>query len=262
MACCGCATGKGTNDVNMPIKDVNVLPKVAAAQKMSAVPNDSNEVDAILARLDQKSREIKTYETKIVYQFKQPLLESESLREGMLYYINDEKGSKLRINFTSLRQDDVVVPNYREEYLFDGVHLTRVDYKLKNVEYRQLTDANKPLNAFELAAEYLPIVGFTKASALRDDFDITQAASKEYYELLLTTRPQSHYKSDYTQIRFWIEKQTWLPARMEAVSPQEDISIIRLGDAKMNKELPKGIFTIDLPANFDKNTVPLENKKH
>jgi outer membrane lipoprotein-sorting protein len=239
-----------------------VLPKVTAAQKMSAVPNDSNEVDAILARLDQKSREIKTYETKIVYQFKQPLLESESLREGMLYYINDEKGSKLRINFTSLRQDDAVVPNYREEYLFDGVHLTRVDYKLKNVEYRQLTDANKPLNAFELASDYLPIVGFARVDRLKDDFEISHSAARENDELLLTAKPQSRYKSDYAHIRFWIDKQLSLPVRMEATSPQEDISVIRLGDAKMNKELPKDIFTIDVPANFDKNTVPLENKKH
>jgi outer membrane lipoprotein-sorting protein len=257
MACCGCATAKSTSDMNMPTADVNLPPRAAVPHAQ-----EQNEVDAILVRLDQKSREIKTYEAKIAYLFKQPLLESEAMREGMLYYVNDENGSKLRINFTSLRQDDTAVPNYREEYLFDGVYLTRVDYKLKNVEYRQLTDADKPLNAFELASEYLPIVGFTKADKLRDDFDITQIASKEYYELLLIAKPQSHYKNDYTQIHFWIEKPTWLPARMEATSPQDDISVIRLGEAKMNKELPRNVFTIDVPADFSKNIVPFEKGKN
>ena len=65
-----------------------------------------------MSRLDKKSREIKTYEAKIVYLFKQPVLESEALRTGKLYYDNDEKGSKLRINFSTLRQDNEPVPNY------------------------------------------------------------------------------------------------------------------------------------------------------
>lgn len=253
--CCGCASGKLASDANVPSKDSNAPPR-------AAVSHDSNAVDAILVRLDRKSREIKTYEAKITYLFRQPLLESEALREGMLYYMNDEKGSKLRINFTSLRQDETAVPNYREEYLFDGVHLTRVDYKLKNAEYRQLTDANTLLNAFELASDYLPIVGFARVDRLKDNFEITHSAAQENDELLLTARPQSRYAGDYAHIRFWIDKQASLPVRMEATSPQEDISIIRLGEAKMNKELPKNVFTIDVPADFDKNIVPLENKKH
>jgi outer membrane lipoprotein-sorting protein len=247
---------------NMPPKDVNVQPKAAIMQKTPTAPNESNEVDMILARLDQKSREIRTYEAKIAYLFKQPVLESETLREGMLYYVNDEKGSKLRINFTSQKQDNEPAPNYREEYLFDGVNLIRVEYKTKNVEYRQLTDANKPLNAFDLASQYLPIVGFTKADKLRDDFEITRNAAKEYDELLLTTKSQSRYKNDYAQIRFWIDKQLSLPVRMEAVSLQEDISVIQLGEAKVNKELPKDIFKIEVPESFSKNIVPLEKGKN
>ncbi|MDO8303836.1 MAG: hypothetical protein Q7T18_11400, partial [Sedimentisphaerales bacterium] len=166
--CCGCAVGKSTNDANISAKEVNVPPQVTVPQAAKATP-DSNEVDAILARLDQKSRQTKTYEAKIVYLYKQPTLESELLRSGMIYYVNNDTSSKLRINFTSLRQDNESVPKYREEYFFDGVTLTRVDHKLKQVEYRQLADANKPLNAFDLAGRYLPIVGFTKTDTLRDD---------------------------------------------------------------------------------------------
>jgi outer membrane lipoprotein-sorting protein len=53
-----------------------------------------------------------------------------------------------------------------------------------------------------------------------------------------------------------------LPVRMEATSPQDDISVIRLGEAKVNKCLSADIFKIEVPADFDKNSVPLENKKH
>ena len=259
--CFGCAGVTGTNDAKMSAKDVNSQLKAAPPQKISAVPNDSNEIDMILARLDQKGRELKTYEAKITYVFKQPVLESETTREGMLYYMNNEKGSSLRIIFMALRQDKEIVPDYREEYLFDGVQLTRVDYKLKNVEYRQLAEANQPINAFDLASQYLPIVGFTKAGTLRDDFEIAQSATSEYDELLLKTKPQSRYKNDYTQIRFWISKRLSLPSRMETTSPQEDISLIWFSDVKANKELPADIFKIEVPADFSKNVIPFEKKR-
>lgn len=258
VACCGCASGRSDRDANIP------TPDKSAAVAVNSTP-DANRIDAILARLDQKSHEIKTYEAKIIYLIKQPALESETLQSGMLYYVSDEKGSKLRINFTSQRQDDEPSPNYQEEYLFDGVNLTRINYKLKNVEYRQLTDVNKPINAFDLASRYLPIVGFTRADKLREDFEIAVLpiadADKQYDQLLLKTRPQSRYKNDYTQIRFWVDKHTSMPIRMEATSSQEDIFDIRLEDAKVNKSFGKGIFSIAVPADFGKNVIPLEKEQ-
>ncbi|MDO8304008.1 MAG: hypothetical protein Q7T18_12290, partial [Sedimentisphaerales bacterium] len=88
------------------------------------------------------------------------------------------------------------------------------------------------------------------------------AEAARYDQLLLKTRPQSSYKGDYTQIRFWIDKRTSMPVRMEALSPQEDVYDIRLEDAAVNQELAKNIFILEVPANFDKNVVPLESKKH
>jgi len=256
MTCFGCASAKSSRDANLPSSGQ------LAAASVNAAP-DANKIDAILAKLDEKSREIKTYQAKIIYLFKQPALESEALRSGVLYYTSDDKNSKLRINFTALRQDNEPAPNYHEEYLFDGFNLTRVDYKLKSVEYRQLADANKPINAFDLASQYLPIIGFTKADKLRDDFEISIVSAggsdtAMYDQLLLKTKPQSQYRSDYTQIRFWIDKRTSMPVRMEAASPQEDIYDIRLEDAKVNKPLARDVFNVEVPADFGKNVVPLQ----
>jgi outer membrane lipoprotein-sorting protein len=254
-ACLGCADSASmANDANMPSLHLG----------RAVSDTDANKIDSILARLDRKSREIKTYEAKIIYLFSQPVLESESLRTGKLYYINNQKGSKLRIIFTTLKQDNEPVPNYKEEYFFDGVNLTRIDYRLKNVEYRQLTEPNKPLNAFDLASRYLPIIGFAKADKLREDFEISavtdaNSAAVELQELLLKTRSQSPYQSDYKQIRFWVDKQSSLPVRMEAVSPQDDVYDIRLEQAKVNQQLPNDIFNIEVPADFSKNVVPLKD---
>lgn len=249
----GCSVTRAVDDSN--------------AKSQSPVASQSNQndekIDSILSRLDKKSREIKTYEARINYLFKQPVLESEALRTGKLSYENKETGSKLRINFSTLRQDNEPVPDYREEYLFDGVNLMRVDYRIKNVEYRQLADSNKPLNAFELASRYLPIIGFGDTGKLRNDFDVSLSSDPESNskldELLLKPKPESPYSGDYNQIRFWVDKQSSLPVRIEAISPDDDIYDIRFQDNRVNKGLPQGVFNIEVPADFGKNTVPLNH---
>jgi outer membrane lipoprotein-sorting protein len=260
LVCLGCAGNKSVGEVNMPPKDVDAAPKTTAPKTPAA--SEANEIDTLLSQLDKKCRELETYQAKISYTLKQPVLESEALREGMLYYMNHGKKSMLRINFMNLWQDKDAVPNYREEYLFDGVNLTRIEYKTKNVEYRQLADANEPINAFELASRYLPIVGFTNPASLRDDFEIKHNAADDYDELLLTPKSQSHYKNDYKIIQFYTSKRLSLPARIETTSPDGDSTIIRLSDVKVNKELPKDIFTIAVPADFSKNIVPFEKGKN
>ena len=102
------------------------------------------------------------------------------------------------------------MPNYREEYFFDGINLTRVVYKSKSVEYRQLTDANKPLNAFDLASEYLPIIGFTNTKELKTNFEISLVTPPDSRapverQLHLVTKPQSKYVKDYRYVDFWVD---------------------------------------------------------
>ena len=63
-------------------------------------------VDAVLKQLNQKTLKLKSYQGRIEYKFSQPLLESQTLRKGKLYYQRSGGKSALRINFRSLKQDD------------------------------------------------------------------------------------------------------------------------------------------------------------
>ena len=100
---------------------------------------DANSVEAILTQLKQKTTNLTSYQAELEYRFKQPLLESETLRKGALYYQKSDEKSMLRVNFQTLKQDDEKERKYSEHFIFDGVWLTRIDYQIKKAERRQMT---------------------------------------------------------------------------------------------------------------------------
>jgi outer membrane lipoprotein-sorting protein len=243
---------------------------------------DANSIDAILKQLKQKTKELESYQCQIEYLFSQPLFESETLRKGDLYYQRFGKKTKLRINFQTLKQDDEKEQKYIEQYIIDGPQLANIDYKfvgiwlvhidyqIKTVKCRQLAqpaEPNESADAFDLVSRNFPMIGFTQASDLQKEFEIKlvepeqQAQAENLIQLRLNVKPDSNYKNDYTSIDFWIDKSLYLPAKIVAVSTEDDISQIRFIKPIVNKKLSETIFDFKIPNDFDKpEIIPLERK--
>jgi len=228
---------------------------------------NANPVEAILKQLTWKTRELQSYQCRIEYLFSQPVLESETLRKGVLYYANSDGKSKLRINFQTLKQDDEKERRYIEHYIFDGVWLTHIDYQIKAVKHRQLAEPNEPVDAFELAGQNFPIIGFTKIEDLKKQFEIKLVEQegdkvRDFVQLNLKVKPDSIYKDDYTSIDFWIDKKLGLPAKIVAITTEEDIYQIKLLKAKVNKRLNKKVFEFKIPKGFgEPEIIPLNAKE-
>lgn len=234
----------------------------AAGIRPPDIQTKEDKVDVILEQLRQKTAKLKSYQAQIEYCFSQPVLESQTVRKGLIYYKRHNKKSKLRINFQTLKQDDSEKQKYIEQIIFDGVWLTRIDYQIKSLERRQLVEESRPSDAFDLANRYLPIIGFTKIEDLKKQFEIrfVKQAKEEYRDLIglhLKVRPTSVYKNDYTTINFWIDKKDFLPVRIVATSTEDDIYEIVLLEPKVNKKLDDRIFEIEIPKGFGETVVPL-----
>ena len=178
-------------------------------------------VDKILNRLNEKTKELQSYQCHLEYLVRQPLFEAQTLRKGSLYYKKGPKASTLRINFDTIKQDDEPEEKEKTQYLFDGVWLTRTDYQNKSINHDQLTLANAPVEPFEMVSRYFPILGFSGAEDLKKQFTIEHIKPKKKAhdspaQLRLTPRPDSRYKDDYTQIDFWIADKTHLPIKIIA----------------------------------------------
>jgi len=246
------------------------------------VNTDANSIDAILKQLNQKTKELQSYQCQIEYLFSQPLFESETLRTGDLYYQRFGKKSKLRINFQTLKQDTEKEQKYIEQYIilddarlpdvdykFDGVWLVHIDYQIKTVKCHQLAQSAEPnesVDAFDLVSRNFPMVGFTQADDLQKEFEITlakpeQGKTEDLIGLHLKVKPDSSYKDDYKSIDFWIDKELLLPAKIIAVSTEDDIYQIKFVKPIINKKLSEKIFDFHIPRGFDRpEIIPLEKK--
>ena len=227
---------------------------------------DANSVEVVLGRLKKQTAGLKSYQGRIEYRFSQPMLESETLRKGVLYYQRTGGKSSLRINFQTLKQDDEEEQKYIEQYIFDGVWLTHIDYQIKEVKRYQQAEPNEPVDAFELVSENFPIIGFSKTEDLRKEFEISlveQQGDKErdYIQLHLKVKSDSIYKDDYTFIDFWIDEKLYLPAKIVAVSTEEDIYEIRFLQPKVNKKIDERVFELEIPKGFNVEVEPLKKKE-
>jgi outer membrane lipoprotein-sorting protein len=223
------------------------------------------QVELVLERLKKQTEELKSYQSSIEYKFSQPLLESETLRKGVLYYQRSDKKSALRMNFQTLKQDEEQEQKYIEQYIFDSVWLTHIDYQIKEVKRYQKAEPNKPVDAFELISENFPIIGFSKVEDLKKEFEIglieqQGGKAKDLIQLHLKVKPDSVYKDDYTSFDFWIDKQLYLPAKIVAVSTEEDIYEIKFLKPKINEKADKNIFELQIPKGFAIEVTPLKEK--
>ena len=241
-------------------------PKLQQPQKADANLADSNSVNAVLEQLNKKASDLKSYEARVEYKYIQPLLESQALRKGVLYYAKFDGKSLLRINFETLRQEDEEEQKYIEHYIFDGRWLTQINYQIKAVKRYELAEPNKPVDAFDVASQNLPIIGFTKIENLKKQFNIRLLERRknepnDFVGLHLEARPDSVYKDDYIWLDFWIDKKSGLPAKVIALSAEEDIYEIKLLKPKVNKAIDKKIFELKIPAGFgEPEIVPLKKK--
>jgi len=239
-------------------------------------------VDAVLEQLNKKTSQLKSYQGQIEYKFIQPLLESETLHKGVLYYEKSGGKSAMRINFSTMKQEDEKEQKYilqyivmdgkrlsRPNYQFEGIWLMHLDYEIKEVKYYQLAEPEEPNeteDVFDLASRNLPMLGFTKTEDLKKQFEVelvepNKAESENFIQVHLKVKPTSIYKDDYIYIDFWIDKKVGMPAKVVAVTTEEDIYQIKFLNPRINKGIDKELFEFKIPKDFgEPEVIPLKKK--
>ena len=230
---------------------------------------EPNELETVLGNLQAKAATLTSYQAKIDYVFRQPLLESQQRRTGILHYAKLDDRSYLRIDFLTLQQDDEKERPSVEQFLFDGVWLWHVDHRLKRVERRQMAEPNEPLDAFALASRQVPVLGFSQVEDLRRQFEVKLVTDPpeegpSFHHLHLTVRPDSAYRNDYSAIDFWVDTKVGLPGRITAITTGEmeasllDRYEIAMTDPTVNAQIDPTVFQIDIPSGFSVEVIPLE----
>jgi outer membrane lipoprotein-sorting protein len=259
----------------------------ASQKPQQEIPKD-DPLSIVLERLNKTTSELKSYQSQVEYKFSQPLLESESLRKGVLYYARSDGKSVLSINFNTLKQDDEKEQKYIEQYIvldgarlplsdreLKGIWLAQLDYQIKEAKYYQLAepnDPNKSTDVFDLVSKKLPMLGFSKIEDLKKQFEVNLVEPKkdgpeDFIQVHLKVKPNSIYKDEYISIDFWIDEKLDLPAKIIAVKsepepPFGDIEEIKLLKPMINKNIDQKVFEFTIPKGFgEPEILPLEQKK-
>lgn len=254
---CGISTTSAKQD--------NIVKEETLPLKDDGKTQQPDALQTLLNQIKNAASELRSCQTNLSYLFIQDpeLLDSKTLRTGMLYYLKEEKKDILRIRFDDVKLDEFEPRKERQEYIFDGVWLERIDYKLEQIDIWQKAPEDKPVGVFELIGDNIPLIGFSEKESLSADFDITLAndpnESPETEHLFLKAKKDSRYK-DYRNIEFWVDAKTYLPRRVLAYSTQGDIYDLQFLGMQANKKLKNAVFTIETPAHFRKNIERLRER--
>ncbi|MGD0785026.1 MAG: hypothetical protein ABR969_04360 [Sedimentisphaerales bacterium] len=213
-------------------------------------PNDSNvpvskEVIRTIEKLNSAVGKLKQLTAQIEYTHAQPLFETQTIRTGRVFYVKDTNFTALRINFLTIKQDVSEKQNYREDYIFDGRKITKIDYQGKSATTEQIAK-DKPIEPFELVQDYFPIIGLAKPNEMTEQFNIT--VSKNTMRLI--PKENSKFFKTYKQIDIVINPANSLPFEFTAQTSDNETITIKLTQIDISKATEKTIFDVVIPADF------------
>ena len=222
------------------------------ANLMTAICRGQKEIIKIIEKLNQAANNLKQLKAKIEYTHAQPLFETQTVRTGRLFYAKDANSSALRINFLTIKQDESNEQNYKEDYVFDGWKMTKIDYQSKSVTTEQL-GKDVPIEPFELVQDYFPIIGFAKSAELAEQFEIKlqEKTKKQNFDaLLLVPKENSGFFKTYKQIEIKIDPKNSLPFDFSAVISEDEKIMIKLTQIDTTSAVKRNVFDIAIPADF------------
>lgn len=207
--------------------------------------NDPAQINNIIETLNQTAINLKNLTAQIEYTHAQPLFETQTVRTGRLFYAKDVNNSALRINFLTIKQDESNEQSYKEDYIFDGWKMTKIDYQSKSAITEQLAK-EKPIEPFELVQDYFPIIGLAKPDEMTQQFNITVSQSV----LHLIPKENSKFFKTYKQVEIKIDPKNFLPFDFSAVTIEDEKITIKLTQIDTKSEVKKDIFGVVIPADF------------
>jgi len=203
----------------------------------SEIPSPKNLSD-ILSEMEKANTAFKTLKASIVYTRTITLLESTEISEGELSY---KKPKRMYLKFYPPRDEVNVV---------DGKYVWVYHPSEKQVEKYEMINSmqsSQGVSFFEF--------GYGESvDAAKKDYTITLLDTKEdgknrFYILDLLPKDP---KSQYSDIRLWVEEGFWLPGRIELYESQgEVVNVIELKNIKLNKGMSDKLFVFDVPRGVE-----------
>ncbi|MBI9016744.1 MAG: hypothetical protein JEZ07_05720 [Phycisphaerae bacterium] len=245
----------------------------------------SKEANDLLDKVELAAGKLKTYQAKMKYTMAQPELEIVTTQNGSIFYKVEKDAILARMNFDDMLQQDVdeleddpadwAKPvKFNDDYVFDGMWLTRRNDRTKMIQKWQVAKDKKDRDAFRIGKGPFPLPFSIKKDDLIKYFGIKIIVDKklEAKELKNTVHieliplKESVYAKEYVKLELWMDVKNYLPVqiRYEKGGDRCEITTVLWTDIKIDdkKGIAADIFIIDenIGAGWQKEVTPMKNK--
>lgn len=252
--------------------------------QMVRVMGEPGNVDELLDALETADKDIKTFQSGIMYDRQFLLQGDRHVRYGDLVFRVDPAEASggasgrvrrtFAINFSSLYIDDEVRDD-KSTWAFDGEFIVEKRPAEKTFIKRRISTPEDPVDPLGLGESPVPFpIGQRKAAiqqrfnasmpAVNDGLEMNPQDAKDdpegakdaqaliaavegTYQLRLVPRPEFADEEEFRDIRLWYAKETFVPRMARVINRQGDVSVVRMINIKINQPLPKGAISTDPP---------------
>ena len=251
--------------------------RVEAASSCCTVPTaEEDKVSMLLTDIEKACSELKSFEAAMKYDVLQPLVDSQRIRTGKLYYQVKDEIVYARIHFDDILEIDLMEEEntpkpmkFDEDYYFDGLWVHRTNTQTKTVERWEVAVKRQARQSFRLGQGPFPLpFAITKAD-VQEFFTVEMvvpeedgtAQLKECINLKLTPKPGTKYAEEYQIIELWVRTGSFLPVQIRYQEKDYNQTTVLWTEIQTGKEIDSSNFNMPKkPFGWTETVHPFEGK--
>jgi outer membrane lipoprotein-sorting protein len=202
---------------------------------------DDASVDPVLDALDARGRSMNQFVADVTLSENDEATQVGSERSGRVWYHKRQGNDRIRVTFDQKAEGRFTKPD-KLEYLLDGGWLVDRDYKRAIEVKRQVLRPGEKVNLLKLGEGPFPLpIGQPKEDVHRE-FIVTKGdpameGPKGASHIALKPREGTRLARKFAQIDVWVDQQTQMPVRIEALDANETTRrTTELRNIKVNPE--------------------------
>ena len=250
---------------------VSCTPPKASVTSGAVLP----EINNLLDRLEEAGDKLKSFQGRMRYELLQQIIDTQTVRNGKIYYRRGDGMVRARIHFADYLQQDLEddekakVVKFDEDYVFDGLWVTRRNAQTKTIQSWEVSKKQRDTEAFRLGKGPFPLPFTIKKKDVLEHFEVTLVESdpkvptidQQADHLRLIPKKQSSYAEDYIAMDLWIDIKTSLPSRISFEKDDYEVSTVTWSRIEIDKKIKDKVFQLKKAGkDWSVEEVPLEEE--
>ena len=226
---------------------------VSAALLLGAAPvSENSSLDDVLDALDARGRSLNQFVADVTLTEIDESTQLESQRIGRVWYEKRQGNDRMRVTFDRKAEGRFDKPE-KVEYLLDGGWLIDRDYRRSIEVKRQVLRPGEKINLLKLGEGPFPLPIGQPKDQVHKEFEVKKGdpalgGPKGAPHVALKPREGTRLARKFSQIDVWVDPQTHMPVRIEALDANEATRrTTELRNIKVNPEPSLGDRDFALP---------------